>query len=342
MGGSMVVPEANNRMKRAIKTFLLSNSDIGKLWKAYNRVDTTRIGKITLDDLFKGYEMENWQLVAESLMALIDVELNDIEPACIDFSDFVTAVCTFCALEPPEVLRFCMFIFDPEKNGFIEVDDLKALMNNLHGVLPPATVFGNQKRSWQVLEFPVNGHIDYEELVEIHAKVPLMLKPIFRLQSCFVNKYLGEKYWEWKKRSIFEAKIRADLLLAKKKAKKEKKARSGVDKKIKKKMGLLRYYLCPFCRSMYEDETYGLSDDQKRDKERLARLEVLAAKNPFTSGWKKYEKKIKEDKGGSTDYVVEKQLKTERHREARATGRAARRSERTDDPDLKHHPSTSD
>jgi Ca2+-binding EF-hand superfamily protein len=340
MGGSMVVPEANARMKRAVKTFLLSNSDIGKLWACFNRVDNTRIGKVSLDDIFKGYEIQNYKLLAESLMALLDIELDDVEPVCIDFADFVTIVCTFNCFEPPELLRFCMFMFDPEKNGFIEVDDLKELMNSIHGIISPDTVFGNEKRSWQVLEFPVNGHIEYEDLVEIHAKVPLMLKPVFRIQEQMCTKYMGESYWNWKKRSLYEAKLRADVLLAKKKAKKEKKANAGKEKKIKKKMGLLRYYLCPFCRNWYRDDDFGLTDDQKKDKERLMRLEQLAAKNPYTSGWKKYEKKIKTDKGGTEDYVVEKQLKTERHRDARAQGRASRRAERTHDDDLKHHPST--
>jgi len=343
MGGSMVIPEANSRMKRAMKTFLLSSRDIGKLWAAFNRVDTTRVGKISLEDMFKGYEITNWRLMAESLMSLVDVELDDVDPVCIDFSDFCTSICTFLCLEPPELLRFCMFVFDPEKNGFIEIDDLKALMNNLHGVVAPATVFGNEKKSWQVLEFPANGHIEYEDLVEIHAKVPMMLKPVFRLQEKMQNKYLGESYWNKKKRFLYESKLRADALLAKKKAKKEKKRNAGNEKRIKKKMGILRYYLCPFCRSLYDDNSInGLTEDQLKDKMRLLRLEQLAAKNPFTSSWKKYEKKIKASAGGSEDYVVEKHLKTERHREARAIGRNARKSERLRDEDLKHHPSTSD
>ena len=104
-------------------------------------------------------------------------------------------------------------------------------------------------------------------------------------------------------------------------------------------MGLLRYYLCPFCRGFYMDENRGLTDDQLRDKLRLQRLEQLAAKNPVTSGWKKYEKKVKIT---NDDYVVEKQLKTERHRDARSMSRAERRAERTQDDDLKHHPSATD
>lgn len=236
MGGSHVIPEANARMKRAMKTFLLSKSDIGMLWGALNKVDTTKIGKISLEDMFKGYEITNSNLLAESLMQLVDVELDDVDPVCIDFCDFVTALCTFLCFEPPELLRFCMFIYDPEKNGYIEVDDLKALMNSVHGIVAPETVIGNEKKSWQVLEFPANGRIEYEDLVEIHAKVPLLLKPVFTLQTKMCHKYLGESYWNSKKRFLYESKLRADALLAKKKAKKEKKANAGNERKIKKRM----------------------------------------------------------------------------------------------------------
>jgi hypothetical protein len=169
------------------------------------------------------------------------------------------------------------------------------------------------------------------------------LKPVFRLQEQMGNKYLGGMFWMNKKRFLYESKIRADEMLAKKKAKKEKKLAAGNERKIKKKMGLLRYYLCPFCRSMFDDTTnVGLTEDQIKDKMRLQRLEQLAAKNPVTSAWKKYEKKVKVESGGTEDYIVEKHLKTERHRDARAMSRADRRNERKSDADLHHHPSTTD
>jgi hypothetical protein len=85
----------------------------------------------------------------------------------------------------------------------------------------------------------------------------------------------------------------------------------------------------------------GLTEDQIRDKMRLQRLEQLAAKNPVTSAWKKYEKKINVENGVS-DYIIEKHLKTERHRDARASTRAERRNERRGDAELHHHPNTSD
>ena len=64
------------------------------------------------------------------------------------------------------------------------------------------------------------------------------------------------------------------------------------------------------------------------------RLEQLAAKNPETAAWKKFQRRTDPKNGGKQEYVVEKVLKTERHREARANNRAARRAERKEDDGL--------
>jgi Ca2+-binding EF-hand superfamily protein len=343
MGNKAISPDGNARLKRLVKTFLLSSSDINKLNKAFNKVDNTRTGKVTLAEIFKGYEIENWKMIGEALATLNDIELDYDEPECIDFCDFASILLTFCCFEPPEVLRLCMYCYDPEKNGYIEVDDLKSIMNNLHGIQPPDTVIGNEKGSWAKLEFPQNGKIEFTDIVEIHGKAPLILKPVFRLQTKMMMKFCGEGYWEWKKRSLYESKIRAEAIFAKKKAKKEKKARAGKDRKIKKKMGILRYYCCPCIRSWYDEfDESKLTEDEKAQRARLARLEQLAAKNPETSAWKKYQKKADPTAGGKEAYTVEKVLKTERHREARAMGRAARRQERKDDDGLKMVARTSD
>lgn len=335
MGNTQINPESNLRMKRLQKSFMLNSSDISKLQKAFNKVDNTRTGKVSLKDIFKGYEIKNWTLMGEALAALVDIELDTDEPECIDLPDFCAMILSLCCFEPPEMIRFCMFCYDPEKNGYIEVEDLKQLMNNIHGISPPETVIGNEKGSWAKLEFPANGRLEFEDMVEINGKAPLILAPAFRFQERVMIKFIGVSYWEAKKRLLYEGKLKAEAIMAKKKAKKEKKARAGRDKKIKKKMGILRYYCCPCFRSWYDEYAEErLTDEEKAQRARLLRLEQLAAKNPETAAWKKFQRRADPKEGGKQEYVVEKVLKTERHREARANNRAARRAERKDDDSL--------
>ena len=41
--------------------------------------------------------------------------------AGLDFAEFVTAAMTYCFFGKTEILKFCFYIFDKDKNGFIEV-----------------------------------------------------------------------------------------------------------------------------------------------------------------------------------------------------------------------------
>ena len=125
--------------------------------------------------------------------------------------------------------------------------------------------------------------------------------------------------------------------MAKKKAKREKKANWKRDQKIKKAMGTLRYFICPCIRFMYDpDDDRGLTEEQKKERDEKRRADELATKNPETAHWKQMERRIDPNKGGSESYVIDKVLKTERHREARTTGRADRRAERKADEGLAH------
>jgi len=314
---------------------MLNSRDLSGLWDCFNKLDDQRLGKIKPALVWEGYEIEE-SILFDALYDLCEIDMIGLEPE-INFSEFCAIICTFCCFEPPEMLRFCMFVYDPEKNGYITIDDFKGLMNGLHNITPPDTVKGNVKASWMRSEFPASEQLTIEDIIEIHKRTPLILEPAFRLQRCVMNKYMGAAYWESKKRFLHESRIKADLIIAKKKAKKEKKARAGKERKIKKSMGILRYYLCPCLRFMYDpDSGYGLTEEQKAAAARNKRLEELALKNPTTAHWKKFAKKIDPKQGGSDDYVVVKVLKTERHREVRQSARANRRAERKNDDVLAH------
>ena len=169
MGNTQINPEGNIRMKRIQKSFMLSSSDISKLNKAFNRVDNTRTGKVSLKDIFKGYEIKNWSLLGEALAALVDIEFDENEPECIDFPDFAAMILSLCCFEPPELLRFLMYW--PERMATLRLR-ISQLMNNIHGVIPPDTVIGNEKASWSKLEFPAMAGLSLMTLWRSMVKPP--------------------------------------------------------------------------------------------------------------------------------------------------------------------------
>ena len=115
-----------------------------------------------------------------------------------------------------EICRALFYVFDPDKLGFIFVDDCKALMNILHNVKHPDTVEGTVKEEWKNLKFGADGRIEFKEFLKIHNVSPMVFKPAIRLQQEMYLKFLGESFWENKKRALFETRQLADDIIRKK------------------------------------------------------------------------------------------------------------------------------
>lgn len=130
--------------------------------------------------------------------------------------------------------------------------------------------------------------------------------------------------------------------MRKKEEKKQRKAQDVKERKVKKKMGLIMYYMCP-CFRVYYDPSRGdelLTADEKAERDRrlaeARRQAELRVKNPETAQWKNFEKKIDPEVGEGETYVIERHVKTERKRNERAISREERKKKRMDDQDLKH------
>jgi hypothetical protein len=269
---------------------------------------------------------------------LLDIE-QDGE---INFSDFVKYVAGYCMLDELEICKVLFYVFDPDKQGFIYVDDLKALMNILHNVRHPNTVEGIVKEEWKKLTFGTDGRIEFMEFLKYHNISPWLMKPAFRLQQEMQEKFLGEAFWEHKKRYLHDKKLLADAMIRAKKEKKEAKKKNQKERKLKKKMGLLKFYMCPCYRKFYDTENAAdyMTEDEKLERaKRIAlarRMADLKAKNPETAPWKKLEAKISPELGGDAHVIEEKVEKIERKRGERIDDRAARKKARQENDVLAH------
>ena len=52
MGGAMIVPEADEKITKATKTFRLTQKEISDLFMVFLKLDKQRIGLVKLEDLF--------------------------------------------------------------------------------------------------------------------------------------------------------------------------------------------------------------------------------------------------------------------------------------------------
>ena len=329
MGARLVMPETDPRVDKTVKSLHLKPRDISMLWAIFTKLDRAKTGYVKLDDFFGAVEAKR-TMFTDEIMDFFGVEFSRGE---IHFNDFLVFVASYCCFEISDILRMCLYVFDSEKIGYITAPQLKTLMNMMHNVVEPDVVKGNVKASWMALQIPADERIDYQEIHRIFLVAPKIFEPVMEFQHRMMIAFLGLGWWtkfklELEDRKASELKKQADKEARRLNRKLKKKA-----KIIQRKMGLLKYYCCPWMRYLFDPDF--MTDEERAEKERLAALAKrqaeLDAKNPVTHEWKKYEKKLEkiaETHGDAEKYIEEKMAETQRARDDRLDNRAEKRAAR--------------
>ena len=54
----------------------------------------------------------------------------------LSFGEFVQSIVTMCLLDKEDILRYCFYVFDSNKNGYIDTDELDEMLDLLHDIHP--------------------------------------------------------------------------------------------------------------------------------------------------------------------------------------------------------------
>lgn len=340
MGAALNVPDADENMKKAIVLANLTPREVRGFFKIFRKFDKDRKGLIKLSELFESME-ECRTVFTDSLLDLLEIEHD----GRLNFSDFLLMVVTYCLFEPIEILKFCFFVFDQDKHGFFEQTELKMLLHILHGVKTGDTVKGNIKVSWQNMKFSEDDRVEFEELLTFHQQFPRLFQPAFKLQLNMMLYIKGNRWWSLKKSALQKLKDESKAKLEKDKISQESRARKAAERKLRRKMGLIRYFCCPCLRFMFievEPTVNPIEDDEKKKKalaiQEAKRQYELKLKNPETPAWKIYENKKAQALEGLREgnvEVLDTADRVQRKRKERTENRKSRRENRKLDEDLK-------
>lgn len=296
MGARQSLPNPDARTLRSVEQAGLNTQELRVFWRHFRRGDAHLRGVIQVDTFFTLFN-ETRSIFGDSLFEIIEVSVNDD----IDFGKYLAAVVTYCLFEPAEILRFCFYVLDRDKNGYIERDDLILLLRVLYNVVPPAELGGNVRNALQKIDFHADGKVDFSEFKRVHRHFPALLYPAFRLQQNFMVYTMGCKWWDRTKMRLHDDKVRRHMIETRAAGLERKRVLNLVEKRVRKKMGLLRYLCCSGQRAAYRalfpiDETKNHNhtqaqrthnqEKQRRAMERKARQ--VAARNPETAVWQKY------------------------------------------------------
>jgi len=240
MGNKLPVPD--ERMQETIDLLQLNDKHIKKLYKVFKKYDKDRSGTIDIDEFFKCIH-ERHTTFGDAIFDLIDCDDSGV----LDFSEFVIACGTYCMFGPEEVLKFAFFVFDKDKNGFIEKGELDELTNLLH----QEGVTSNVLEALKKFDFNGDGKIDFKEFAMLNKQFPMVIYPAFRLQKNMMNYTLGQAFWTNQRGKLGDERDQELQRVERLKDRERQRLLRIKKREIKGRMGFFSYYLCPWKRGRY-------------------------------------------------------------------------------------------
>ena len=160
--------------------------------------------------------------------------------AGLDFAEFVTAAMTYCFFGKLEILKFCFYIFDKDKNGFIEDDELQDLVAILH----KDGVTSNIENTLNELDTDKDGRLAFSELQKLNTLYPTILYPAFKIQHTLQVKTLGAEFF-YERKQEFQKSRNAEKVDQKEREREQLKRRDELRKAaVRREMGFWKYYFC--------------------------------------------------------------------------------------------------
>ncbi len=297
MGNKIPVPD--DRLQKMIDMLRLNKKELARLWRVFQKYDKDNGGTIDIEEFYKLIE-EDRTVFGDSLFELVDIDAS----GSLDFSEFVQTVGTYCLFGQLDILKFCFFVFDKDKNGYIDSDELHALVEMLHGNNPTS----NCKNALSQFDTNSDGKIDFEEFQALNVKFPMLLFPSFRMQENMMINTMGVKWWKARKGLLQDERDKENAAEEKLRMKELQRQHRNQQRQVKHKMGFFSYYFCFFKRGkvlaqIAAEEAIRAEKREKkrqlREKERLAQKNRKELENLFNDDADKSEENDRNGAGGN-------------------------------------------
>jgi Ca2+-binding EF-hand superfamily protein len=298
----VVLPPLEVRVNKCMKFYRIKEAEVKRFYYIFTRLDKNLSGVIDIADFFK-FLHEPRSIVGDTIFELVDCRST----IAITFTEFFYAVLTYCFFEVEEVLRFIFFIFDRDKNGYIDHDEFMFIVKIIHGLGPDEAFKGNVKIMMEYLQKELNpdGKVDFKEFKAFHKQFPALFHPAFRIQLELIRRTMGERWWAKMKVQHQNRKEWAKSVEKRRQRSERARTMRLDNRKVRKRMGFWRYYCCFWQRDGIRREM-GLKqlfvdEKEEAEKERLRReaelreqrrkqkeAEEMKQRNPVTEPWMEY------------------------------------------------------
>lgn len=182
-----VATENPEKIKKFTTKLGISNEELKKAFKLFDRVDKDKSGEASIDEFFKIFRFE-WSSFGKNIFAAMDTSGDNR----IDFVEFFVGLWNYCTLEHDTLLKFGFDLFDVDGSGEIEVDEFKQLISMVHG---NKNMDNHAQKLMKTFDKDKSGSISYKEFMENAKKVPSLFMQAFTLQKNMQTRTFGNTYW---------------------------------------------------------------------------------------------------------------------------------------------------
>lgn len=234
------------RVDRWVAKLKLTPEQIRQLYGVFVQYDSDSKGMITQTDFTEKILCLATTVIIEAMFDMMDTK----KAGFVSFGEFVDIICTFAMFEVTELVRYCVFVLDREKIGYVDKNDIKHFLKNIW----ENNVNSNLHEAMDYLDRrdPGDGRFTYLNIVDFHMLYPSAFYPAFRLQTQLIRISFGIFWWENKKASIVGERndiARQERLLELQRQKDANdEANMSQDELIYQRMGPIKYYLLPCLR----------------------------------------------------------------------------------------------
>ena len=146
--------------------FMIPKEETAKMQKVFNLLDQNKDGKLNYEEVLEGYskyyKKDNADKEVRRFFDLVDADHSNE----IDFSEFVTAAANRKALLTEDNLKQAFDYFDKDKNGSIDMDEIKEVLGAGQNLSDQVW-----KQVLQEVDQDGSGEIDFEEFQKMMAKL---------------------------------------------------------------------------------------------------------------------------------------------------------------------------
>lgn len=195
MALSRVMPVATREMLLIYKKFELTKKDVRKLWAGFVRGNMSMSGEITFPEFCTMVQVRRTKF-SEAIFNLVDQDGG----GTISFSEYIQALVSFGLFDVDDVLRLCFSMFDEDKSGYLEFEELRHLTK-----LIAQKIGGNAQKVFNMLDQNGDARVDFGEFQMLNRKYPSLLYPAFQVQVAFQRYSLGEAWFRRRKEKKADA-----------------------------------------------------------------------------------------------------------------------------------------